>query len=941
METYYIINQKYLAEYDLKDVKIFEINSEKTLKLLFEFHEENKITNIEFNPSIDNIIIISYDNGTCKIYNILNKNNKEFILFEGIDNCGIISSKFNYLNPNIIASLNENSSIIIWNINEFPLLQIISNNKNNKIKNFKWSYFSVHLIEIKTHEDIQLIEIETKEIKAQYKYKGKNFLFLDENNALIFKSDSIEKINIEEKKCVNKININDKYMSNIDLIQYNYLVIIIPSLKNLSIYDIRSLSEIKKSSFKDVDSYYFFYSSNHKITCHSFFETPEEKLNSSIIDFDIDEKKNINGNINNIKNNFYDKYEKKIYKYKSLLNFKENEEKEPVFYEKNYMKINDVLQFFNSVKKINIFTRKKVVNNIINNIVSIELKEELDLKNFKEITKFSNIYNIKDLAKKKMEILKILEQINISNQIKELYIEIAKLLTIDNTNDNLLSIYLLFLKIYENKLKDNLNENEIQEYNIEIKYYEPCFSKEEYQSLFDENKESEKITVLNFIEKAYSVKSYKYDNKDLVKLIKDEDINIDFPKFNQKIDYDCPNKELKWHLIKIHIFSKYRNLNLSRDEQDNLERLKKGLFMVKEKNLLKNDNILNDKNKLATTVYLITNPCNAKDSTIDFICNLLLSTKNTKENLEAKFNTKINNITKPLKYKNIEYKDCQDLCLNNLDDSNNEFSYKEKYNFNYIINNFENKKNEIKKFLKNILVKKTFQDAYNVLFKDKNYKLLNSTYLDEFIDKRLNFIPSRSFSTLAISDKISLDTFIFIKSRNIITSNSLSPLLLENLKDILNTGGYVLTGEHEIFHLLNYIPYYENNCSISRITPKKRYYEGKNDGGEYLELILFDKIFNEINLNEALYILNEDNYDKPLNQFKEDFKNISSRDFKPNNSNDLKIKGVFNYFNNYLDRNESGELKYNDIFINLKERKIKMSDFKMKFYLEDDVLGRI
>jgi WD40 repeat protein len=277
METYYIINQKYLAEYDLKDVKIFDINSEKTLKLLFEIHEENKITNIEFNPSIDNIIIISYDNGICKIYNILNKNNKDFILFEGIDNCGIIRSKFNYLNPNIIASLNENSSIIIWNINEFPLLQIISSNKNNKIKNFKWSFFSEHLIEIKTREDIQLIEIETKEIKAQYKYKGKNFLFLDENNALIFKSDSIEKINIKEKKCVNKININDKYMPNIDLIQYNYLVIIIPSLKNLSIYDIRSLSEIKKSSFKDVDSYYFFYSSNQKITCHSFFEINKKK----------------------------------------------------------------------------------------------------------------------------------------------------------------------------------------------------------------------------------------------------------------------------------------------------------------------------------------------------------------------------------------------------------------------------------------------------------------------------------------------------------------------------------------------------------------------------------------------------------------------------------------------------------------------------------------
>ena len=56
---------------------------------------------------------------------------------------------------------------------------------------------------------------------------------------------------------------------------------------------------------------------------------------------------------------------------------------------------------------------------------------------------------------------------------------------------------------------------------------------------------------------------------------------------------------------------------------------------------------------------------------------------------------------------------------------------------------------------------------------------------------------------------------------------------------------------------------------------------------------------------------------------------------------DIKIKGVFSYFNDCIENNESGELKNGDITIILKERKMKMSDFKIKINLEDDVVGRM
>ena len=909
LKTNYIMNQKFLVQYCLNNAKIFEI-IEKKLKMLFELVEKNEITNLEFNPSIDNIVLLSFNNGNCKIYNLLNKN--DFIFFESIDDCRILCSKFNYLNPNIIASMNINSSIIIWDVRQLSLLKIINSINNDKIVQFKWSFFSNHMIEIRTYNEIKLLDIESKDkIIAKYRQnKVKDFLFLNEILLLIFKSISILKINIKKNEIISETNLTNLYNINEDLIKFNYLSLISQG-NNLLIYELSSFSVVKDIDFKIKDNFYFFYPSKNKVSYYSFYDEPDEIINSFTIELDINLEKNKNIDKDNIKNDFYIQFQKVISRYMSLLNFEENIDKDELIYDKNYMKIAEVIQFLNKVKNVNIFKRKEVVDYILNNIENDELKGELSINKFKKIAKFSYIIKINDMNQKKKEISKILTQINNLSLLKELYIEIAKLLSIDNTNVNLLIIYLLLIKSYENKLVEYFKEDNIQKYKEEIKYYEPCFSKEDYEELFGLNKQSEKDTVLLFIDKAYEIKNYQYNNIILEKFI--SEIKNDFPNFNQPIEFDCANEELKWHLIKVHIFSKFKNLKLEKSEQENLGRLRKGIIKIKENELLIKESIVNDKYKLATSVYLITNPCNSRDSSSQFICNLLLSTKNTKEKLEEKLNTKIKNIKEPLKYEGIEYKDCENLCLENLNNLNNDFTNEEKYNFYYLVDNFVKNQDDIKKFLKKILTKQTFKDAYNILFKDENYKFLDYRFLEEFIDKRLKFIPTRAFSTLAISDKLSLSTFILIKSRNIIISNSLSPLIFNLLKNILNTGCYVLIEEHEVFHLLDCMPYYENNCAISINTPRKRYYDGQAEGGEYLELLLFDKTFNEIYLNEALFILNEANYEKPLIQFKEDFKKL--------NPKDLKIQGVFSYFNDDLEKIEEDSLNFNDIYVNLKKKK--------------------
>jgi len=199
--------------------------------------------------------------------------------------------------------------------------------------------------------------------------------------------------------------------------------------------------------------------------------------------------------------------------------------------------------------------------------------------------------------------------------------------------------------------------------------------------------------------------------------------------------------------------------------------------------------------------------------------------------------------------------------------------------------------------------------------------------LDEFIENRLIFAPIRPFSTLTISDKISLTTVIVSKYKKVISL--FDQIIFEKLKEILNIGSYVLIEKHEVFHLLDCIPFYENNCSIPINTPRKKNYEGKSEGGEYLELLLFDKIIHNLSLSEALFLLNEKNYDKLLKEFKKDFKKLDEKD--------LIIEGTFSYYNDYLKE----KLSFTDLKNTYIIQKIqKMLIPNSSIYLQNDVIGR-
>ena len=587
------------------------------------------------------------------------------------------------------------------------------------------------------------------------------------------------------------------------------------------------------------------------------------------------------------------------------------------------MNIIEIKDYFEKVKKIDIYSRKDFIKNIFEEAnINLNYKDILNTNDFLEIKELSKYFKNQNNSKKRKQC--IIEKINKfvdnnNNNINILYIKIIKLLTLDNSNEKLVEIYLIFLNFYQNNVANIFSIQDIELFKNEVKYYKPCFSGEDYMDLFGLKKKCEKDIVFNFLEKASKIKNYNYDNSDLKKLMKKaKKLLKRVPDFNQPIEFDNPNIELKWHKIKIIIAVAFNSIELIPNNQDKLGQLKNGVKTVFDRELLKNKDIMENKDKLDCALILISNPCkDIKDC--QFCANLLLSHKLDKNDI-----IKIKNDYKFIK----DPEDIEDICLNNISEkfSYQEYELKERYNFNYLIEKYVSNQTEIKQFLKNILTKKVFIEAYKILFGNDDYKLLNGRYMLELINKRLKFAPIRPNGAAALSDKMSLNTYIVAKKRIINEKET------EDIQLILYTGCYVSIEEHEIFHLLDSLPHYENNCSLSIKTPRKKNFEGEAEGGSYLEYLLFNRVLKELNLREILYILNEQNYDKTLSDFREGFKNLDTED--------LKIKGVFSKFNNYiqLDNNIDFPSKFKSLVI-----RIKSSDeenlYVIKYQLKNDVFG--
>ena len=209
--------------------------------------------------------------------------------------------------------------------------------------------------------------------------------------------------------------------------------------------------------------------------------------------------------------------------------------------------------------------------------------------------------------------------------------------------------------------------------------------------------------------------------------------------------------------------------------------------------------------------------------------------------------------------------------------------------------------------------------------KDEYYPFENEEFTNYFVENTFEVLEIPLENQLDISDKFSMKTY-FIPFLSVISKKC-----SDSEKDIMRNGSIVKTGAHEVGHNFVNIKFFMENCRISVETPRKKSLVSDDcEGGKYIEYALFGKTLEMINLNEALYILNENNYKKSFLEFQYGFNNIEEKN--------LKVEGVFKNLCKSIKLNQN-YIKYSkQIYIltntsHFKEKKISCRN-------RNDVLGR-
>ena len=540
-------------------------------------------------------------------------------------------------------------------------------------------------------------------------------------------------------------------------------------------------------------------------------------------------------------------------------------------------------------------------------------KKYLDIEEIQislEENKNSDLISLRNYVKKEMEKEKSFKS------KKEEYLFYLNLLIKDETNITLLKDYLLFLKKNETLLE---NENILHEkFEDELNYYSVFFEKDRLKDIFGYELKTEKSKLVYLMNDYYNNlknKTFKEFKKKIEKEYK--------PRyFNQPISFN--SKELLYYDCSEIIYCDILN-SKHKEEQD----LENKLYIL-EKILGKNIIEEFEEADILIPLFSFLSFQEPKEN-FDFFLNSICSKTLSDEEIEKKSILTIkceNGDIKNLLYRNNEtYENPRELCFENLD--NTKYRKCEKYNYKYMIKYppLNLKINKIKEFILITLKSKVFEEAFKYLTGKENYEtIFNDNMISEFINN-IKFLPIKFNSIVALHDRLDMLTLISTMKKylNVGEDNKEIVLILEN-------GVIVAIIYHEFGHFINGVISFMENKMKFNDTPRKKFLRFK-EGGHFMELILFGKGINQLSYEEVLYILNEDNYKKSLEDFRKGFSRL--------NDKDLTINGPFKDFKILAD-SISDEIKKNT-FIKVKNN-YNINDIlknaKITIPLVNDVVGR-
>ena len=375
--------------------------------------------------------------------------------------------------------------------------------------------------------------------------------------------------------------------------------------------------------------------------------------------------------------------------------------------------------------------------------------------------------------------------------------------------------------------------------------------------------------------------------------------NIDKSKlgrFNQKIDFK-KNPELYW----------FRNSNLiiyqiTKFTYEKFEPIKYCIEQVIKRNMLEDPNIIQNRTKLTCLLINLVTP--QKAITYDYNLNLLSSYNMKPEEFKKKLiGKKLNEINGKFYLPNNKKEDIGlkpqndfNVCIENYIlnyEKNQKYKRHELLNFDEIIENFQPKIdiNKIKKFLSKFLVSNLFKEIYSILYPDNLiFPFPNIESSEKFINENFNFVPIKNEYSHGSTDKFTLESYIYLNKKQFFNiPSNLNEINDSILIEGLLIGEIVKTSIHEINHDMYNIYFYHSNGTISLKTPRKNNDISRESGNE-IEALLFGNRIRTINLKQILYLLNENNLNKGIIEFKNGFQLLKDED--------LNVQGEFNYLNN-------------------------------------------
>ena len=898
------INSKFLLIADrLKSPnEIISIYDLESLSLL-DTIEHPQIFFLEFHKHFDTIFFVATEKNIV-LYEIdlTNKKPKTLSTIKG-HFTNVIFADFSPYNPNILFSVSQNNDIKIYDLSKnMPISHIFINESFCERLKIKWGKIFMGFISNgKIIIFNYLLFLKENILEIQFQEEIVDFYFCEDVDFPLIALTEKELIYVLEKDNKKSIYTFDKeFESNYFLKEEKILIIFFDDIITGLTLNFSKVNTIFSLDINKCKVSYPIFIIDELLLKEDEICKFYSKNNKIIKFFTITLKKRTNNNNDNSNNN-------------------DNNNKAEV-------KITEFLK--------NIIDKISDIPLLLSNKNNIEMKYLIGKKYFdyKELEGELNEIKKRNLLKRKKEVLTKISDIDEKEDLIERYIFILKLLVNDNTNTVLVKKYLNFLSDNK-KLLDLHFKNNYEEYGNELIYYLKILSPIEALE-FKQNKKSQKEELINFMENLLKIRNNFEKIEKYFDSLKDFQNNI--IRYNMPCDKN--NEELYYYgflnLLKYNLKNIWENIKeeLKNTKTDNEQSLDDN-----KKDILENElRFLFDKMS-KTKDYINKNPSNLEK--IEYLILLLVETSNEEEynfgyNLitsEKLAEDKIAELKKDDKFtKNYKIKNEQNyenICLNNISLNIQNLIYSKKiYNYEYYKAKYEEKYelSLVKQFYKNILQKKCFKSIYSTLYgENEYYPFENQDYTNYFIDNYYNFIPMRNDNLNGMTTKFSMKIFI------VSFLPKVSGKCTKKEQKLLRQGLIISTSNHEIGHDFVNDHFYMENAKISVEKPIKQYLD-IIESGDYIEFCLYGRILQTIDKKQALYILNEKNYEKTFLEFEEGFNNMKKED--------IMIEGTFKEMFKDFNLDELELERNKNIYIVSKPN--KLHEKVIACNLKNDVIGR-